>query len=102
MSDFYFDEDHGIAYKVDPIVTSLVHSDRTSNPEQIIVHTDVKVTNIRKQKIRRTLSEVYPSNQYDMETAKRSFYDNLLLRFISGAKKISEQEYEAIKSRYEA
>jgi len=102
MSDYFFDEDHGIAYKIDPIAASVVHSGGNETLRKILVHTDVKVTNVKKEKIRRTLSGVYPYDHYDPETAKRSFADTLLSRFIIGARKISEQEYEHIKTRFEA
>ncbi|MFZ5640419.1 MAG: hypothetical protein ACOY4Q_06990 [Bacillota bacterium] len=93
MCDYYFDEDHGIAYKINPIMVSVVHNGEQSNPETILVRTDVKVTNYRKEKVRRTLSVTYPSGTFDPDTAKKTFRDTLLSRFISGAKRISEQEY---------
>lgn len=101
MCVYYFDEDHGIAYKIDPIATSIVQ-EGASNPGKIIVHTDIKVTNIRREKIRRTISEMYPTDQYDLDSARKLFSDKLLSKIVDGAKEISEQEYEYIKSRYEA
>jgi hypothetical protein len=97
MCFYYYDEDRGIAYKVTPVKASVASSD-----ESIVVHTDVKVTNLKKEKIRRTLSQMYPSDQYDLDSAKKIFADTMLSRFISGARKISEQEYQNINSRYEA
>lgn len=102
MTEYYFDEDHGIAYKVDPVAASVVRGEGKNISRAILVHTDVKVTNIKKQKVRRTLSEMYPSDKYDLDSAKKVFSDTLLSKFISGAKKISKQEYEQIKARYEA
>lgn len=97
MCDYYFDEDHGIAYKIDPILVSVVRGEGRSGPETILVRTDVKVTNFKKEKVRRTLSEFYPSSKYDLDSAKKFFRDTLLSRFLSGAKKISHQEYTSIK-----
>lgn len=101
MCVYYFDEDHGIAYKIDPIATSIVQ-DGLSNPGKIVVHTDIKVTNIRREKIRRTVSEMYPNDQYDLASAKKLFSDTLLSKIVDGAKEISAQEYENIKSKFEA
>ncbi|WP_418792162.1 hypothetical protein [Phosphitispora sp. TUW77] len=98
MCLYYYDEDRGIAYKITPVKASVVCSDVDS----IVVHTDVKVTNLKKEKIRRTLSQLYPSDQYDLDSAKKDFADTMLSRFITGAKKISEQEYQTINSRLEA
>ena len=98
MCIYYYDEDRGIAYKVTPVKVSVVSSETKS----IMVHTDIKVTNLKKEKIRRTLSQMYPSDQYDLDSAKKIFADTMLSRFISGARKISEQEYQNINSRYEA
>lgn len=97
MCDYYFDEDHGIAYKINPILATVVNGEGKSNPEAFLVRTDVKVTNYKKEKVRRTISEFYPSNKYDLDSAKKIFRDTLLSRFLSGAKRISENEYESIK-----
>lgn len=97
MCDYYFDEDHGTAYKIDPILVTHIRGEGKSSPETILVRTDVKVTNFKKEKVRRTLSEFYPSTKYDLDSAKKSFRDNLLSRFLTGAKKISVKEYETIK-----
>lgn len=103
MCVYYFDEDQGIAYKIDPIATSMVQ-DGSSNPGKILVHTDIKVTNIRREKVRRTISELYPTDKYDFDSARRLFSDTLLhkLKLVGKAKEISEQEYESIKSKFEA
>ncbi len=101
MSDYYYDEDRGVAYKVDPIRTSVVHDEGNSTPRGILVHTDVKVTNCKREKVRRTISEFFPSERYDLDSAKKVFSDILLTRFISGAKRISEEEYQSIKSKFE-
>ena len=101
MCVYYFDEDHEIAYKIDPIETSVVVDVGNSNPGKILVHTDVKVTNIRREKVRRTISEFYPTDQYDLDAAKKVFSDTLLSKLIIGAKKISQQEYETIKAKFE-
>lgn len=101
MCVYYFDEDQGIAYKIDPIATSMIQ-DGSSNPGKILVHTDIKVTNIRREKVRRTISEMYPTDRYDLDSARKLFSDTLLSKLVGRAKEISEQEYESIKSRYEA
>lgn len=101
MCVYYFDEDQGIAYKIDPIATSVV-KDGSSNPGKILVHTDIKVTNIRREKVRRTISELYRTDQYDLDSARRLFSDTLLSKLVGKAKEISEKEYESIKSKFEA
>ncbi len=98
MCNYYFDDAHGIAYKIDPISTSVLEKDDRKKPEEIIVYTNVKITNYRREKIRRVLSETYPMDQYDYDSAKKRFTDTLLSRLLSSAKKISEQEYESIKA----
>jgi len=98
LCDYYFDDAHGIAYKIDPISTSVMEDDNKKVPEKIIVYTNVKITNYRREKIRRVLSETYPIDQYDYESAKKRFKDTLLSRLVCSAKKISEQEYESIKA----
>lgn len=100
MCEYFFDEEHGIAYKIDPVATTVVDGG-TGNPTEILVHTDVKVTNVRKEKIRRTLSELYPSDQYDSNAAKKLFAARLLKKLVNGAKQISEDEYLQIKAKYE-
>jgi len=102
MCEYYFDEDHGVAYKVNPVQASVVNSVGGSNAASILVLTDVKVTNMKKEKVRRTLSQVYPTETYDLDQAKRVFADTMVSRFVSGARRISEQEYQTINSKYEA
>ncbi len=101
MSEYYFDEVHGIAYKINPIMVSVVQGEGKSSSKSILVHTDVKVTNLKKQKVRRTLSEIFPAEKYDLDSAKKKFNETTLAKFISGAKKITEQEYESIKTKFE-
>lgn len=101
MCDYYFDEDHGIAYKIDPVNASIVGGGEGS-PTEILVHTDVKVTNIKKEKIRRTLARSFSGTQYDLDSAKKIFAENLIRRLIHGAKPISKEEYQKIKEIYEA
>lgn len=100
MSNFYYDEEHGVAYKVDPVITSLIPGQEDEG--MIVVQTDVKVTNFKKEKIRRTLIEAYPVGEYDEDSAKEKFIGSMLRSFMQGAKKIPEDEYLNIKSRYEA
>lgn len=95
MCNYYFDEDHGIAYKVDPIVGEV-------GPKEILVHTDVKVTNLKREKLRRTLYESYPVDNYDLTTARIYFKDTVLANLIHGTRQISEEEYENLKTRFEA
>lgn len=101
MSEYYFDEDHGIAYKIDPIVASVIHDSGRQEKKAILVHTDVKVTNVRKEKVRRTLLEYYPPDKFDLESAKELFGSTTLHKLVQGSRKISEQEYAHIKARFE-
>lgn len=101
MCEYYFDEDHGVAYKIDPVNASLVNGGN-GNPTEILVHTDVKVTNIKKEKVRRTLAEAYPTNQYDLDSAKKIFVQRLVSKLINGARQISEDQYQEIKQKFEA
>lgn len=100
MNHYYYDDQHGVAYKVDPIITSFIQGQEDAG--MIVVQTDVKVTNLKKEKIRRTLMETYPVEVYDEKAAKEEFLNSRLMTFINGAKVIAENEYENIKSRYEA
>ncbi|PKM81781.1 MAG: hypothetical protein CVU88_03740 [Firmicutes bacterium HGW-Firmicutes-13] len=102
MCEYYFDEERALAYKINPITTSLVQNGDKDEQKAILVHTNIKVTNFKKEKIRRILSELYPADQYDFESAKKKFRDTLLFKVISGAKKISEKEYESIKEIVES
>ncbi len=101
MSDFFFDEERAVAYKINPLVASIIQNDTTKKPKAILVQTNVKVTNFKKEKVRRILSEVYPIDKYDTETAKKKFNDTLIFKLVGGAKKISAEEYEAIKAKVE-
>ncbi len=101
MCDYYFDEDHGIAYKIDSVNAAIVGGGEGS-PTEILVHTDVKVTNIKKEKVRRTLAESFSGTQYDLDSAKKIFAEKLMKRLTYVAKPISEEEYQKIKSRFEA
>lgn len=98
MCDYYFDEKQALAYKISPITTSLIHKDDKDKNKAILVHTNIKITNFKKEKIRRILSELYPANQYDFESAKKKFIDTVLFKVLKDAKKISETEYESIKA----
>jgi hypothetical protein len=101
MSDFFFDEERAVAYKINPLVTSIVQHKDTKEPQAILVQTNVKVTNFKKEKVRRILSEVYPIEKYDTEAAEKKFYDTLILKLVGNATKISAEEYEAIKAKVE-
>lgn len=101
MCNYFFDEDHGVAYKINPISAAFIDDEGADYRRSIIVHTDVKVTNLKKEKVRRTLSHVYPSEAYDLDAAKRIFNETLLSKFVSGARRISEQEYQNIKAQFE-
>lgn len=102
MCDYYFDPDRAVAFKVNSINSSLVYDEDKGEPTAILVHANVKITNFKKEKIRRIISELYPTQKYDMDSARKEFSDTLLSRIIEGAQKISEQEYEEIKARVEA
>jgi hypothetical protein len=101
MCEYYFNEDHDIAYKIDPVKASVVQGRAQSCQSSILVHTDVKITNIKKEKVRRTLSEFYPSEKYDLDSAVKSFSETFIPKLVSGSKKISEEEYAAIKAKFE-
>lgn len=101
MSYFFFDEERAVAYKINPLVASIVHTQKTKEPKAILVQTNVKVTNFRKEKVRRILSEVYPIDQFDTETAKKKFYETLVCKLVGDAKEISAEEYEDIKAKVE-
>jgi len=86
MCVYLYDEDHGIAYKIDPIATSMI-KDGVKNQGKIFVHTDIKVTNIRREKVRRTISELYPTDRYDLDSARKLFSDTVLSKIIGEPKK---------------
>ncbi|MDW7649755.1 MAG: hypothetical protein SCK29_01270 [Bacillota bacterium] len=101
MSRFYYDEDLAVVYKISPVVASVVEDEDQGNPKAILVHTNVKVTNFRREKIRRTLSEVYPYSDYDKETAIEKFEKTVLARLLGSATPIPQDEYDRIKKRVE-
>lgn len=101
MCEYYYDEDRAVAYKIEPVKAAVVQNKKKYDDKSILVHTDVKVTNFKKEKVRRTLSKVYPSDEYDLDTAKKAFVDTTLFQLIASARKISEEEYEEIKARVE-
>ena len=101
MSSFYYDEDLALVYKISPVVASVVEKETNGVPAAILVHADIKVTNFKREKVRRTLSEVYPSSEYDIETAKQAFTDNVLQQVLGTAVAISQEEYDSLKMRLE-
>lgn len=101
MSEFYYDEDLALVYKISPVVASIIESEDEGVPTAILVHTNVKVTNFKREKVRRTLSEVYQLNQYDLVTAKKKFEDTVLTKLLGNATVISQDEYDDIKKRVE-
>ncbi|MBS4023451.1 MAG: hypothetical protein KGZ79_13705 [Dethiobacter sp.] len=101
MCEYYFDDERAIAYKIYPVVSSTLKDEKSGVEKAILVHTNVKATNFKKEKARRPLSEVYPLSHYDKETAVAAFYEKILARVLDGARKISEQEYDLIKNRVE-
>ena len=100
MSRFFFDDERAVAYKINPLVTSVLYSS-SKEPQAILVQTNVKVTNFKKEKVRRILSEVYPIDKYDAEKAKEKFNETLIQNLVGNAKKITEAEYESIKAKVE-
>ncbi len=100
MPDYFFDEERALAYKINPLSVTIMESEKEGK-KAILVHTNVKVTNFKKEKIRRILSEKYPVDQFDKESAKQKFAETILSNFIEGASKISETEYQEIKARIE-
>ena len=101
MSEFYYDEDLAMVYKISPVVASIMEDEDQGVPTAILVHTNVKVTNFRREKVRRTLSEIYPYNDYDLESAKKAFENKVLARLLGNATQISQDEYDRIKKRVE-
>jgi hypothetical protein len=102
MSEYYYDEELAMAYKVDPIVASMVVDETQGVAHAVLVHTNVKITNFKKEKIRRIISEVYPSDQYDIDTAKKTFEEKVLGKLLCSAVQIPKDEYDRIKKRVEA
>lgn len=101
MSQFYYDDELAMVYKIGPVVASEVKKKGEDAPSAILVYTDIKITNFRREKIRRTLSEVYPLPDYNYETAKKAFIDNVLSKFLGDAVPISEEKYAALEKRLE-
>jgi len=101
LCDYYYDHDRAIAYKLSPVSASTVPDDEKGKPKVILIHTNIKITNFKKEKVRRTLSEVYPTEKYDEESAKSKFSNTVIAKLLGNATKISEEEYEQIKSRVE-
>ncbi|HEX3030833.1 MAG TPA: hypothetical protein VHS59_01100 [Bacillota bacterium] len=101
MSQYYYDEVREVAYKIDPILVSEVGGSNSLNPKGLLVHTDVKMTNYRREKVRRTICELFPQDSCDPETAKKQFSASLLGKLTRGARRISEEEYLNIKANYE-
>ncbi len=101
MCEYYYDDERAIAYKVYPVITSMVKDENTGEDKAIIVHTNIKMTNFRKEKARRPVSEVYPVTSYNHDSAKSAFFAMLRGKLLRGAKQISEQEYDRIKARVE-
>ena len=101
MNGFYYDEDLALVYKISPVVASVVENENKGVPAVILVHADIKVTNFKREKVRRTLSEVYPANKYDIDAAKQAFIDNILSQLLGKAVIISKEEYDDFKLRLE-
>ncbi len=101
MCEYYFDDERAVAYKIYPIVTSTIKDDNTGADKAILVHTNIKATNFKKEKARRPVSELFPVEQYNEDKARKTFHEKTLVRVLGKARKISEQEYDSIKSRVE-
>ncbi|MBS4008896.1 MAG: hypothetical protein KGZ45_10820, partial [Clostridium sp.] len=52
-------------------------------------------------KVRRTISEIYPSSEYGLDLAKKAFEDKVLAKLIGKATPIEQDEYDRIKKRLE-
>lgn len=101
MNKFFYDEDLAIVYKIGPITATFIEKEDKETPREIMVHTNVKVTNFKREKIRRPISEIYSSNEFDLESAKKAFEDKVLARVLGKATPIEQDEYERIKKRLE-
>jgi len=101
LCEYYFDEDRAVAYKINSPVTSYLNDEKDQKPKAILVQANVKITNYRKEKIRRILSEVYPVDKYDLESAKKSFTSTMIYNLVKSARKISQDEYNQIKAQVE-
>lgn len=101
MCEYYFDEDRAVAYKINAPVTSYLNDEKDQKPKAILVQANVKITNYKKEKIRRILSEVYPIDKYDLESAQKSFTSTMIYNLVKSARKISQDEYNQIKAQVE-
>ena len=101
MSGYYYNEELAVVYKVGPVAASLVKDKNENGQEVILVHTTIKMTNFKREKVRRTISEVYSTADYDEETAKKDFIDRILPRVLGKAAAISEKEYKSLEKRLE-
>ncbi|MCL5981417.1 MAG: hypothetical protein M1571_02650 [Firmicutes bacterium] len=97
MNDFYYDEERATAYKVSEPEVSVV-----PGGESLLVHVNLKATNYKKEKVRRTVSEMYPADRFTPDSAKAAFIGNVLPRVLGSATRISREEYDRIKERVEA
>ncbi|HZK25683.1 MAG TPA: hypothetical protein VFC74_09930 [Oscillospiraceae bacterium] len=101
MESYFYDQDLAMVYKISPVAATVVEDEDKKVPTAILVHANVKVTNFKREKVRRTISEVYPYDQYDFDTAKEAFTNNVLQKVLGNATAISEEEYNVIKQRVE-
>lgn len=97
MNDYYYDEERATAYKVSVPEVSAV-----PGGESLLVHVNLKATNYKKEKVRRTVSETYPVDRFTPDLAKTAFVENVLSRVLAGATRISREEYDRIKERVES
>lgn len=102
MCEYYYDDDHGVAYKVNPVEATTVNAEGQEGLSEILVHTDVKVTNLKKEKVRRTLSESYPTDRFDLDTARNLFKETILAKLVWGTRQITEEEYSTLRVGLEA
>ncbi|HAA38002.1 MAG TPA: hypothetical protein DCE00_03910 [Firmicutes bacterium] len=101
MESYFYDDDLAMVYKISPVAATVIKDEDQKIPTAILVHANVKVTNFKREKVRRTISEVYPYEQYDIDAAKEAFTNDVLLKVLGNATAISEEEYNAIKRRVE-
>jgi len=101
MNKFFYDEDLAMVYKISPVVATLIEKEGKGVPAEILVHANVKMTNFKREKVRRTISEIYPSSEYGLDLAKKIFEDKVLARLVGKATPIEQDEYDRIKRRLE-
>jgi hypothetical protein len=101
VESYFYDDDLAMVYKISPVAATVIKDEDQKIPTAILVHANVKVTNFKREKVRRTISEVYPYEQYDIDAAKEAFTNDVLLKVLGNATAISEEEYNAIKRRVE-